>query len=134
MARGGGTGSRNKKKKSADAAPATQNGSVENQKAPLETTGGDVKQGNKNTKHRKQKVGWDSNTSCFVCFYNSCGLIYYCFISFRRKVHLSFHRRMTRRSLNPPSWSPPVNSLGWHRSLRVRTPTWTLRGKPRSAR
>jgi len=55
MARGGGTGSRNKKKKSADAAPATQNGAVENQKVPLETAGGDVKQSSKNTKHRKQK-------------------------------------------------------------------------------
>lgn len=53
MARGGGTGSRNKKKKSADA-PAPQNGAVENQKSAPENAGGDLKQ-NKNTKHRKQK-------------------------------------------------------------------------------
>jgi len=55
MARGGGTGSRNKKKKAADATPATQNGAVEYQKTPFETAGGDVKQSSKNTKHRKQK-------------------------------------------------------------------------------
>jgi len=55
MARGGGTGSRNKKKKSAEAAPASQNGSLENQKPGLESGGGDGKQNIKNTRHRKQK-------------------------------------------------------------------------------
>jgi len=52
MARGGGTGSRNKKKKSSEA-PTTQNGSVENHKATPDTSGGEIKQ-NK-SKHRKPK-------------------------------------------------------------------------------
>ena len=56
MARGGGTGSRNKKKKSAETpTAANQNGAVENQKSVPEATGADSKQ-NKNTKNRKQKV------------------------------------------------------------------------------
>ena len=55
MARGGGTGSRNKKKKSAEAPATNQNGAVEHQKSVPEAAGADSKQ-SKNTKHRKQKV------------------------------------------------------------------------------
>jgi len=54
MARGGGTGSRNKKKKSAEAPATNQNGAVEHQKSVPEAAGADSKQ-SKNTKHRKQK-------------------------------------------------------------------------------
>ena len=51
MVRGGGTSTRNKKKKATDAPTATQNG-VENQKSTMENGA----EKHKNLKHRKQKV------------------------------------------------------------------------------
>ena len=51
MARGGGTGSRNKKKKATEVGGTTRNGVDTSQKIPSDS--GDK---NKNIKHRKQKV------------------------------------------------------------------------------